>query len=294
MATKQAAFNGRMDEHLSPAFLEASSGVRTRQIICTPQMADEFLKRNCNNRKLSSTRVAFLVRQIVDGNWMMTHQGIAFWDDGTLADGQHRLTAIVRAGKSVPVMMTTGLQKPAIHAIDMGRPRSTVDILRFVGMDISPSMVSAARILYIQREMARAGNSTWLNVAIPTEAFQQFISLARPAIEFGAIHVCAKGLSHSCFHAAISAAWFTQDREKLSRFKVLVADGLDAAPEESAAIRLRDFLMTTNLTRGGSAARQEVFTRCCTAMRAFLEGRSITKLFCRPDAAFPIPEDADL
>lgn len=265
--------------------------MRTVQILCTPQMAEGFLKANCNNRPVSVRRVAYFVRQIIDGGWALTHQGIAFWDDGTLADGQHRLLAIVKAGIPVKVLMTTGLPKPAIHAIDMGRARSTSDVLHFVGMRVAPNWVAAAKILYRQREMARSGNTLWPQDIIPTERMAAFIEFAHEALEFGSLKKKGRGLSHASFHAALAAAWFTQDRERLARFKTLVSDGLDASQEESAAIRLRDFLMTTHLTNGGEGDRRELFQRCCTAIRAFLEGRGITKLYCRPDAVFPIPDE---
>jgi hypothetical protein len=264
--------------------------MKTVQILCTPQMAEGFLKGNCKNRPVSGRRVAYFVRQIFDGGWALTHQGIAFWDDGTLADGQHRLLAIVKAGIPVPVLMTTGLPKPAIHAIDMGRARSTSDVLHFVGMSVTKNWVAAAKILYQQREMARSGNTVWPQEIIPTERMAAFIAFAHEALEFGALKKKGKGLSHASFHAALAAAWFTQDREKLARFKTLVADGLEASQDESAAIRLRDFLMTTHLTNGGEGARRELFQRCCTALRAFLEGRGITKLYCRADAVFAIPD----
>jgi hypothetical protein len=284
-----ATTNGKMA--VPTQNLRVGGSMTTVEILCTPAMAEEFLRRNTKNRNITASRVAHLVRQILDGNWMLTHQGIAFWDDGTLADGQHRLTAIAKAGVSVPILMTTGLPKPAIHAIDGGKSRSTTDIMHFVGLDVSTNVVAAARVLYMQRETARLKGTSWTAHPIATETLQRFISFVLPALEFGAITTSAKGLSHSCLQAAIASAWFTEDRDKLARFKHLVTVGLDAAQHESAAMRLRDFLMTTPLTRGGGSARQEIFQRCCTALRAFLENRGITKLYCRPDAVFEIPDE---
>lgn len=282
------ATNGRMVVPLQN--IRGTSSITTVEILCTPAMAEEFLKRNINNRSVNQQRVLHLVRQILAGRWALTHQGIAFWDDDTLADGQHRLTAIAKAGVAVPVLMTTGLPKPAIHAIDAGLARSTKDVLQFVGISMNAKWVATVKILFMQREMVRSKATTWsANKKIPTEALQDFVPLVLPAIEFSAIATAARGLSHSCFHAALASAWFTQEHDRLARFKHLVADGVDAERHESAAIRLRDFLMTTHLTRGGSDSRQEIFQRCCTAIRAFVEGRGISKLYCRSDAAFDIP-----
>lgn len=294
MATKSAGTNGRLDEHYEPAFLSAVSGVHTQQRHVTPALAEEWMKTNSNNRSVNARRVAYFVQQITDGNWALTHQGIAFWDDGTLADGQHRLMAIVKAGVAVNVLVTTGLKKQAIHAVDMVRPRSTKDVLHFVGMHLSTQNVACARMLYLQRQMVNDEKTTWSNSPIQTEKFAAFVSLATPAIEFAFPAKKAKGTGHSCVQAAIASAWFTQDRERLARFRHLLADGVDATADESAAIRLRDYVLTSRLLTGGSDARQQLYLRSCTALRAFLEGRGLSKLYCRTEAAFPIPEDDDL
>lgn len=293
MATRFERMNGHenVNEHF---FMEASSGVVVRHMRVTPEMASEWLKLNSTNRRIEPKRVAFLAQQILNNNWAVTHQGIAFWDDGTLADGQHRLMAIVNAGVAVEILVTRGLKKPSIHAIDVGRPRSTRDILNFVGARVSTQTVSCAKALYYQRAMAEDGHSVWRNAIIPTEYFAEFVSRVSPAIDFAFIAKKAKGVGHSCVQAAVASAWFTEDRERIARFKYLLVNGVDAASDESAAIKLRDFLLTTHLTVGGSSERQQLFLRTCTALRAFLEGRGLSKLYCRAEAAFPIPKDEDL
>lgn len=270
--------------------MEASSGVTVRHWLVTPEIAAEWLKLNGNNRRVDGRRVAFLAQQILDGNWALTHQGIAFWDDGTLADGQHRLMAIVKSGVAVKMLVTRGIAKPAIHAIDIVRPRSTQNVLHFLGMPVSCQTVSCARIMFVQREMTKQGNASWPGGQIPTEKFACFLAFAMEAIEFGYVKH-SKGVGHSCVQASIASAWFTQDRDRLARFKNILCEGVDAASDESAAMRLRDFLMTTHLTVGGQLQRQELFRRCCTAIRAFLECRPLSKLYCRADAAFDIPDD---
>lgn len=257
----------------------------------TPKMATEWLTLNSTNRRIEPKRVEFLAQQITNGYWITTHQGIAFWDDGTLADGQHRLMAIVKAGLGVKLHVTRGLNKAAIHAIDVGRSRSTRDILKFIGSDVSKQTVSCAKAILHQRSMVAHGRSVWREPPVPTEYFAEFLSRVSAAIDFAYIPKKLKGVSHSCVQAAIASAWFTEDRERLERFKYLLANGVDAAADESAAIRLRDFLLTTHLTVGGSAQRQELFVRTCTALRAFLEGRGLSRLYCLHSSVFPIPDD---
>ena len=76
------------------------------------------------------------------------------------------------------------------------------------------------------------------------------------------------------------------NRVKLLRFKSLLMSGVDADGGERAAIKLREYLLTTNTS---GVDRQELYGRCCTALRAFFEGRDIMKLCWRREAAYPIP-----
>jgi hypothetical protein len=265
--------------------------ITTEKMLVTPEMASEWLGRNFNNRNVTGPRVELFVRIIREGKWCLTHQGVAFYDDGDLADGQTRLTAIARAGVAVWMLVTKGLPRVAIHAIDGGRPRSIRDVLHFLGLSLTTHQVAVVRILWMEHQLQRREQATvWEAFAVDSTAFARFASAMGEAVEFAMPATKARGLSHACFVASVASAYFTEDRAKLLRFKHLIADGSGAERDEQAAIKLRDFLLTTNLGSGGTNVRQEMFMRCCTALRAFIERRPLTKLYCRPDAVFPIPD----
>lgn len=95
----------------------------------TPRIAAEYMKLNSANRKLRSTYVSYLANEIVSGRWRTTNQGIAFLENGTLADGQHRLSAIIEAGEPAAMLVTRGLSADAMSAIDVGAKRTVSDFL---------------------------------------------------------------------------------------------------------------------------------------------------------------------
>lgn len=266
-------------------------GITTEKVFVTPNMAEEWLTENHGNRKLNGPRVELFARLIREGKFCLTHQGVAFYDDGDLADGQTRLTAIVRADVPVWMFVTRGLPRSAIHAIDGGRPRTVRDVLHFLGMSLSSHHVAAVRTLWNQYHLQRRPEAkVWDNNAVDTDTFATFASVVQDAIEFSLPATRTKGLSHASYVGAMASAWFTQDRDMLLRMKQLVASGAGADRDEQAAIRLRDWLLTTPLSSSGNAGRQEIYKRSCTAIRAFLEGRPLAKLYCREDAAFLIPD----
>jgi hypothetical protein len=59
----------------------------------------------------------------------MTHQGIAFDEFGNLIDGQHRLHAIVKSGKTITCLVSFGVHVDAVSVIDRGLRRSSAVVL---------------------------------------------------------------------------------------------------------------------------------------------------------------------
>lgn len=107
--------------------------MRTEIINMTPRKAREFLKANKNNRPLRPAHVERLRSSFERGEYVMTHQGIAFCDDDTLADGQHRLHAISLLPDTFcfPMLVTYGLKREeAFPVIDIvNATRSVGDVL---------------------------------------------------------------------------------------------------------------------------------------------------------------------
>lgn len=90
----------------------------------TPQVAERWLKLNYGgNRPLANDRVIEFATSMATGKWTLTHQGICFSDTGKLLDGQHRLSAIIKSGVSVQMLVVTGVSEDTFRAIDIGKVR---------------------------------------------------------------------------------------------------------------------------------------------------------------------------
>jgi hypothetical protein len=100
-----------------------------------PELAKKYLARNVSNRNLREATVRAYEIDMRAGNWVSTHQGIAFNDRGDLIDGQHRLAAIVRSRATVRLLVTRGLPTESgntktMDAVDMGVLRNVSDQLK--------------------------------------------------------------------------------------------------------------------------------------------------------------------
>jgi hypothetical protein len=77
-----------------------------KQII-TPELAKEILQTNGKNRKLNASRYLLYARQMGARRWKNTADGItiSFDKNGNLANGQHRLQAVIASNISLEVFV---------------------------------------------------------------------------------------------------------------------------------------------------------------------------------------------
>jgi hypothetical protein len=87
---------------------------------------------NPANRHISKNAVAAMARDMMAGKWRMNGDAIRVGADGTLFDGQHRLTACVQANVPFETLIVTGLSPEDRLTIDRGRPRTIGDALTMV------------------------------------------------------------------------------------------------------------------------------------------------------------------
>lgn len=112
--------------------------------LITPDIADEMLKCNINNRKRARSSAA---RAIMNGEWELNGATIVFCEDGTLLDGQHRLTAVVETGEPIVSIVVRGLPKKTQISMDTGKTRSAADFLHMMGYKNAKILASAAGAL---------------------------------------------------------------------------------------------------------------------------------------------------
>jgi hypothetical protein len=116
-----------------------------------PNVAQEWLTLNTLNRALRST-VAYQA-DMEARKWAMNGESIKFAWDGTLLDGQHRLTACVDSGEEFISLVVTGLD-PAVRAtVDGNLMRMVKDHLQMAKMPYSSYAAAiAARLRAYEEE----------------------------------------------------------------------------------------------------------------------------------------------
>jgi hypothetical protein len=132
--------------------------VRSRVQTVTPVRAAQMLAANTVNRPLSRPTVRLLAEAMRRGDWVVTHQGIAFDVNGVLVDGQHRLAAIIEADVAVALTVFTDVEEGTFDVLDTGKRRNASDVLAIEGEKSSTMLAAMVRTVWLFENRA---DLTW-------------------------------------------------------------------------------------------------------------------------------------
>ena len=94
----------------------------------TPLVATKLLEGNTNNyRKLNNATVDRYANLMRQGKWVTEACMIVLAEDGTLVNGQHRLTAVQKAQLAIDMIVVTGASISSKDVIDSHMPRRMKD-----------------------------------------------------------------------------------------------------------------------------------------------------------------------
>ncbi len=115
------------------AFKKAEERVTAEVELVTPIKALEYLSTNIFNRPIAPNRIRRYARNMADGKWILTGEGIIFDLHGRLIDGQNRLWAVVEARTPAPLLVVRGVITESQKVIDDGLSRNVGDWLSYAG-----------------------------------------------------------------------------------------------------------------------------------------------------------------
>lgn len=95
--------------------------------------ASDYLQYNTNNRPIRNSHVDHLADEMLSGRWKFNGESIVFDNQGVLRNGQHRLTAILKARWRESFLVVRGIDPSAFSTMDCGRARSGQDALSLLG-----------------------------------------------------------------------------------------------------------------------------------------------------------------
>lgn len=160
--------------------LRQSGPVGTIEVL-QPVHCALILDVNSHNRRFSSAQFDFLMGILMRKEWKRTHQGMAFYKDGTLMDSQHRCGASVLTGIALdPIMVSGGYEKDDNDAIDTGSKRTAADAAALAGLNDAPVKCAIIDAWMKYEHILQYGKSiTFTNHQIKVKALEYDKALVR-------------------------------------------------------------------------------------------------------------------
>jgi hypothetical protein len=246
----------------------------------TPEKATEYLNTINRQRPLRLKTAKSYAEDMGAGHWLLTHQGIAFDDRGCLIDGQHRLRAVILAGKPVEFMVTrqvpatpqNGIVSFTMDSFDRGIRRTVGDQLEMTNVKGGKSVAACcSAIAFSQTNEHRS-----LTTAQTREVYLQFGKEVD--------HVLLKrsrehGIRTASVIGAVAFAMKTHPDKMIEFYDLLVRnEGLWSTGVTNPVYRLRQMLGLGITAGDGWACRSRTIRGTLNACHAFAEGRGLEKI----------------
>lgn len=259
-------------------------------VLVSPAMAQWILDHyNTFNRDIRQSWVNKLVAEMRDGAWQLSPEGASFDEDENVIDGQHRLTACVKADMSAWMMFSFGWEQRVRKVMGGGAVRQTVESLWFGGLEL-PSDIDKRRLNALLNSFI---SGTGSKGALTRSQTEKTITTYRRELMF----VCKLAAEvsprmRSAVLAALARAYLHGvDGEKLRRFLTILTDGVSSSDQDRVVIMLRDFLRDE--VRGfNNNQSAEVYGKTARALQAYLRGESLQRLYRVKEDPFPLLDDS--
>lgn len=247
----------------------------TEIIDVSPELAQRWLSRNSNNRNLRRAVVESYARDMEAGRWHLNGETVKFTDAGQLCDGQHRLSAIVQSGATVPMVVVRGLSPDVMATVDAGAKRSYADALRLAGEENTSTLAAVARRAVMWERGMRTNTGAIRPTPLEMDDFIQRHPEIRTSAELAArlasrerLPASVIGLCHYLFSQIDpdDATWFL--------LRLADGDGL-SANDPIAVLRSR---VTRLRVSGGRINETEGLALTIRAWNAHRSGTPRTKL----------------
>jgi len=148
--------------------------VKTEVVEVSPTKALEMLSNNIDNRKLKTRIVKVYANDMRNDLWVENGETILVTEDGSILNGQHRLSAVIASSKTIRFLVATaapidgkGKLTPMDVIQDRGSIRSHTDIS---GISRNCDTTSAIMI----RDLIKDGQAYSVNTMFRTSIYEAF------------------------------------------------------------------------------------------------------------------------
>ena len=264
----------------------------------------EFILKNFNFRNRNHVRsdINRLCRSLKDGKWFPKTSNICFFKDKEsqlpcLADGQNRLTAIIRSGTTVPIRTRFNISEEERLVMDTGASRSVGQVVQMNFSDVpAPKKVTAIFSSYLKliSEIKRPPILAE-DVRIFYQENKEFIDVIQNILDGTDAKPCellnnktkrTAGISGATVKASMLLAYKAYPNETMQFLSHMVLQDGERWDGSCQPALLRDKLIKGKNQRGVRKVEGEtIMYFCLSALRGWIKKENTIKLSSgSPDA----------
>lgn len=284
------AVNLKVDKKPHGKFPVNGAALYQETLTLDPKLAHSMLSlRALSQRHQSQGRVERYAMDMRADRWRQTGDPIRFDRDMNLIDGQHRLAAIVDAGRSLKGQVVQVLyDDSAMLVLDQGAKRTLSDARKIGGKSFcNPCVMSAILLEHCAFTISRIGRMT---IQEKISVVDAFAARGRELLHEW------RGAQAKPGTGALAAAiaCMRVDREKAAAFFTATFNNepvIDGRVNKTV-VTLASWIMSTRRTRGGPGSnfQMETAARCIHAWNAYRDGRTLTTSRYNPEHEMPQPQ----
>jgi hypothetical protein len=215
--------------------------------------------------------------------WKKTHQNaMAFYTDGNIADGQHRLHAIVQSGIPMDVMVFWGLENEDAYGIDAHKMRNTHDQIKIAGGQewITKDIIATARMMI--------SNSSY-NIKPSPQEVVDFCEKHQRALRFS-VENLPKGYFSAAVRVAVAIAYYHEPHEKIESWCDIAKTGVSYGLGGRSVITFRErILRDPNLKSQGGSNREIICKITMRSINAFCNDEKLSKVVTPKERIYELP-----
>lgn len=271
----------------NPRSFTSPDGVVYELVYVTPDAARRWLYRNNGNRVLRKEVVAKLARDLKAGRFVENGDAIRVSVEGDLADGQHRLHAVVESGVSVWMLVVSNLPAAARDTVDDGVKRTMADRFTFHG-EASPKTLAAV----VRRAILWHSNHVYNSGRVQASTAESFQFLAdHPEIRDAAAAADHYAKRTKLRASMVGLCWWlfdALDHDQCEAFFERLADGAQLNKGD-AILTLRDRLAEL-AAAPGSSSEAHLLAYVIKAWNYYRADKPLQSLRFAENEKFPTPK----
>lgn len=256
----------------------------------TPEIAAQMLKLSKGNRRIDVRRVRNYAETMKAGKFTLNNDAICFNADGTLVNGHHRLTACIKCG--IPFQALVNRNMPTNSVYDRGKPRSIGDSL-YMGKVIPKELTHNSYVAIANRYLEIQNGDKLRSVAeymvgnFLAENKDYILKVHSMSGQGASKPIARKSPIETALFAALKSG---VDENILNDFVTVVNSGYSSGDKQSAAVMLRNYLLTTPYS--GATMSNKFCAITQLAIQDFVNGKPRKVMYRK--LSFPYIPDAKL